>query len=107
MIEVQLILRTEVDMIVNRINHHINHYYITTTTSSTTKVSFTYPQFSEFFYEEELRSPIYHYNDFGENHEDGGSTMEDNRGSLILNLIGKADLRTLIGKIGFLILSMT
>ena len=38
-----------------------------------------HPQFSEFFYEEELHNPIYHYNEFEDDYKDEGMSYKRRR----------------------------
>ena len=52
-----------------------------------------------------MRSPIYHYNDFGENYEDGGMYYGRHRGFANLNPYEEADFLTLIGETCILVLS--
>ena len=77
MIEVWPMVRTEANMISNHINHHhINHRhyqpppYQQPPHHSLPKYPLQYPQFNEFFYEEELRNSIYQCNDSEDDYED-------------------------------------
>jgi len=60
-------VRTEADVIVH---HHINHHQ---------GIIYKHPQCNEFFYEEKLRSLIYHYNDFEDDYGDEGIIRERRR----------------------------
>jgi len=96
------------DMIVNRINHHINHYHIDHHHIIHHRgIIYNILNFLNFSMKRSCEVSSINTIILEKIMKMKGCTLEGNRGSLILTLIGEADFRMLIEEIDFLILSMT